>query len=69
MCIYAMCMPLEAGRRHWIPLELEFQAVVGHVIWVLGSETGTSGRAASTLNHGAVSLAHVTIINTCDIYP
>ena len=61
-------MPMEAGRRHRILLELELHAVVGHILWVLGSETGTSGRAVSTLNHGAISLAHITIINMCDIY-
>lgn len=40
-------VPVEP-RRTSDPLELEFQAVV---IWVLGTEPGTSARAASALNH------------------
>lgn len=33
------------GQRHWIPLELRFQAVVNGPVWVLGTELEFSGRA------------------------
>lgn len=32
-------------------LELEFQAIVNHLIWVLGNKLGTSARAVHALNH------------------
>lgn len=35
------------------PLELEFQAAVIYLVWILGVDLGSSGRAT-----GAVSLAH-----------
>lgn len=35
------------------PLELELQAAVIYLVWILGVELGSSGRAT-----GAVSLAH-----------
>lgn len=40
------------------PLELEFEAVVSLLTWVLRTELRTSekGKAASALNHGAAAL-------------
>jgi hypothetical protein len=34
--------------------ELELQEIVSHVMWVLGTKLGFSGRAARTLNHSAI---------------
>lgn len=38
-------------------LELEFQTVVYCLLWLLGIERGSSGRAATALNHWANSPA------------
>lgn len=38
------------GDQKWL-LELEFQAVVSHLMWLLGTELRSSSGAASTLNH------------------
>ena len=35
------------------------QMVVSHLMWLLGIEFGTSGRAVSALNHWAISPAHI----------
>ena len=32
-------------------LKLEFQVIVSHLAWVLGTELGSLGRAARALNH------------------
>lgn len=40
LCV-VMCMCVQVpkkARRHWILLELELQAVVGHLMWMLGTE-------------------------------
>lgn len=39
------------------PLELDLQGVVNHLSWVLGSESGSSVKAASVLIHSAMSPA------------
>jgi hypothetical protein len=42
-----------AHRRQWIalePWELEFQAAGNHLVWVLGTECGSSARATNALN-------------------
>lgn len=41
-------MPVEARRGHHF-LELEFQVVLTYLMWGLGTELGSSGRAANTL--------------------
>lgn len=38
------------GQRHWIPLELGFQAVVNCPVWVLGTELEFSGTAVVFLS-------------------
>lgn len=46
----------EAKREHWIPLEMELQAVVSYLTWALGSNLRSLGRAAaSTLNLRTIS--------------
>ena len=61
VCFAWMCvhMPLcagfmEARRQQRTLLELESQTVVS-CLWVLGIEPRSSGRAASVLNHRAIS--------------
>lgn len=39
----------EAVRRHQTPLELELQAIVDHLMWVLGAGLGSSVRAVLSL--------------------
>jgi hypothetical protein len=39
------------------PLELDLQAVVSCLVWVLGRKLRSSGRAMSTLDLGAISPA------------
>ena len=34
----------EYKQRHWIPMELELQTIVRHLMWVLGIELRPSGR-------------------------
>lgn len=41
-----------------VPLELELRAIVSHLIWMLGPEIGSLGRAAQALSHEAIFLAH-----------
>jgi hypothetical protein len=41
--------------KHWMPLELELQAVYSRLVWVLGTELGPSGRAVYALNYRAIS--------------
>ena len=43
------CSALRAWRKTLDTLQLELQAVVGHLMWVLGTELGFPGRAASVL--------------------
>ena len=50
--------PQEIRRGRWSPLKLELQVFVSRVVWVLGIDPGSSGRAAGILKHGgALSLA------------
>lgn len=44
-----VCGPLRPAVSD--PLELELKAVVSYLMWVLGIEPGSSGRAKSALNH------------------
>lgn len=48
ICTTCMQVPVEA-REHEIPLELELQAVMSHLIWVLGTIPWSSARKVSTL--------------------
>lgn len=43
-------------------MELELQVVVKHLTWVLETDLGSSGRAASTVNHLAVSPASTRVL-------
>lgn len=47
------------GQRHEIPIELQFQAAVSHLLWVPGVEFRSSGRSLLTLNHWAISSTSV----------
>ena len=42
VCVYP-CACAQGGERHPIALELEVQAVVSCLMWVLGIELGSSG--------------------------
>lgn len=49
MCASVWYVHLSTGafdsQRPWIPLALEIQVVLSHLIWVLGLELGFSERA------------------------
>lgn len=36
------------GQKYWAPLELGLQAVVSHLMWVLGIKLGSLGRTTTT---------------------
>lgn len=46
MCVQ---VPMEAERKHGIPLKLELQLVMRHPTWVLETELQSSRRAANIL--------------------
>ena len=48
-----VCMNVSSCRSQMceIPLELGLKTVVSHLMWVLGIELRTSGRAVCALNH------------------
>lgn len=48
---------MQEARRMSDPLELELEVVATCLVWVLGTEFGSSGRTAGTLNHWASSPA------------
>ena len=55
MCVLSVCAPHACSahrdrKRAFDPLALEFQAVGSHLMWVLGTETGSSAGAGSTQN-------------------
>lgn len=56
VCALVICRNQE---RVSDPPELELQALVGCPIWVLGTELGSSTKAASTLNHWTISSGHI----------
>ena len=65
VCAPHVCLvPVEARRRHQIPLELEFQTAVSCQV---GARNWTQGsaRAARALNHRVVSLALIQAFKTC----
>jgi hypothetical protein len=43
-------------------LELELQRIATHLTWVMGTELLSSARAASALNHRAISPAFVIVL-------
>lgn len=50
MCIYVhVSTTAHRGQKNCIPLELELQAVVNYVVWVLRVELKSSGRAVDAL--------------------
>ena len=57
VCLYVMHMlsALVSQKRALVPLELELQAVVSCIMWVLGTVSGPSVRAANALNQSSVS--------------
>jgi hypothetical protein len=50
-----MQIPVESQKRTPDALQLELQMVVRLPMWVLGTELGSFARAASVLNHRAIS--------------
>lgn len=54
MCTWVQ---IHRSQRCRIPLELELQVVVSHLVWVLGIKLRSRGRAVHAPNFGAVSLA------------
>ena len=54
--MYHVCaVPSEAWRGHKDPLrpELELQVIVSYLLWVPGTEPGSSARAVHVLNYCA----------------
>ena len=49
------CRCLKSSGKGARPLELELQAVVSCIMWVLGTVSGPSVRAANALNQSSVS--------------
>jgi hypothetical protein len=45
------------GQKVIDPRELEVQMVVSHLMWVLTTKLGSSGRAVNALNNWVISLA------------
>ena len=68
MLVYVTCVqvPTEAREEELDPLDLKLQVVVSHPMWVLGTELGSSGRAASSINHHAISYP---LTFFCEIFP
>jgi hypothetical protein len=49
-----MCVPYEGlvdAERTWGPLEHGLQMIVLAIMWLLGTEPGSSVKTASALNH------------------
>lgn len=47
--VYAVCVPVCVPNEISDPLEMELQAVVSHLYWVLGTKLKPFGRAANSL--------------------
>lgn len=62
VCMFKCMMHLCNQKRLLEPQELELQAVVNFPAWVVGTKFGFSGRARSTFNGCANSLASMIII-------
>lgn len=69
MCVWCVCVAVCAHisigargveKRGSDLRELEIQATVASLIWVLGTELGSSGRV--TLNHWAISTKHLVSV-------
>lgn len=61
-----MCADVCKGQKRMTGLMvLESQAIVSYWIWVLVTETRSSARATSTLNHGAIcpTLIFLVLLN------
>lgn len=50
VCLYYLHTGASSVWRVSDSLELEFQEVVSHLLWVLGAEPGSSGRTEVLLN-------------------
>ena len=58
MCVFYMCSGVCRGQKRVLDvLELELQAVVSHLVRALGTEPGSSVRAANALNPQVISPA------------
>lgn len=58
MCIYVhVSTDAHQGQKNCIPLELELQAVVNYVMWVLGVELKSSVRAVDDLKRWAINFS------------
>lgn len=53
---------VSGNQRCWILLELDFQAVVSHPMWMLGMELEFSARALCALNHWTISTSQIFFI-------
>lgn len=62
-CLYVTCMqmPTKTKKRVLDPLELKSQVVVSHLLWVLGPELKSFGRAASDFKCWAISPAPMNL--------
>lgn len=67
MYIYQMCAGTYQGQKRVLDLlELESQAVVNCLIWVLGIGPGSSARTASSLNCCTVFAAPKSLVFWCE---
>lgn len=58
MCIYVhVSTGAHRGQKNCIPLDLELQAIVNFVVWVLGVELKSSGRAVDALKCWAINFS------------
>lgn len=48
--VHLSTLRTEGRRQCQIPLVLELQAILSHLLWVLGTKLAPSGRLESTLN-------------------
>lgn len=56
LCVFVCCVTTYTGTprdqgRGLDALELGLQAIVSHLVWVLGIKLGSFGRAVSAVNH------------------
>lgn len=66
MCTWVQ---MHRSQRCRIPLELELQVVLSHLVWVLGIKLRSRGRAVHASNFGAISLAsYLLFLKKCPTY-
>jgi hypothetical protein len=62
------CSVREGQKRAVDALELELQAVVSHLRWVLGTKFQSLARTVLALNHQAISPDHGLVLRITDLY-